>query len=180
MIFRFSPTWVRLAHSKRIQCPRSSFDALTSIRSKLHAIYFLIIGRRGRTAMNKAYSNKALPMGTVLREWRHRGSPRRRRLRHRLQGARHLFRRARRDQGIFPELDQRARFRRHGRADRFRRGGGPRARPQEVRRGSQAAVEPVDADAATPTSSASAASSRSTAPPTWSWTSRTACRCRGC
>ena len=38
-----------------------------------------------------------------------RGGARRRRLRHRLPGEGHLFRRTRRDQGIFPELDQRTR-----------------------------------------------------------------------
>jgi serine/threonine protein kinase len=37
---------------------------------KLHAIYFFIRSVVGATTMNKAYSNKALPMGTVLREWK--------------------------------------------------------------------------------------------------------------
>ena len=58
--------------------------------------------------MNKAYSNKALPMGTVLREWRIEevlgvgGFG----IVYKARG--HLFQRTRCDKGIFPELDQRA------------------------------------------------------------------------
>ena len=76
-----------------------------------------------------------------------RGSAWRRRLRHRLSRPGHLFRRTRCDQGIFSERDQRTPGRRHGRADRFGCRGSPCPRPQEIRRGSQAPVESLHADA---------------------------------
>ena len=117
--------------------------------------------------MTKAYSNKALPMGTVLREWR---------IEEVLGvGGFGIVYKAR---GVyFNELVAIKEYFPSSISERdsedtvvpidFRGGGGARARPQEVRRGSQALVEPVDAHAVTPTSSASEASSRSTAPPTW-------------
>ena len=38
---------------------------------KVHAIYFFFIAIVwGKSAVSKAYSNKALPAGTVIREWR--------------------------------------------------------------------------------------------------------------
>ena len=60
------PAGALKAHS----LPPALVRAPTSIRRSLRAIYFLIAVEKGHSPMNKAYSNKALPMGTVLREWR--------------------------------------------------------------------------------------------------------------
>src|SRR3989337_394505 len=69
--FRRSPTWVRLTQSMTTPATPlpSKRESLAISGGPCDLLFFHCDPSGGKSAMSKAYSNKALPAGTILREW---------------------------------------------------------------------------------------------------------------